>query len=131
MDLRAFVGLRPTWTTARGTPDEVASLMTKWKQRRPSWRGTVYLRQPSKKNLRKRSGESDIPHSRCSRVLTPDKRQALEAELLRVKAWCIRALPGLPIASAEYNAVSVLLDGVHAAEERLGLRKPHVGALVR
>jgi hypothetical protein len=65
--------------------------------------------------------------SRGSRVLTNCKRQALEAELRRVKAWCVAALPGLPIASAEYKAGSALLDGVHAAEERLGLREPHVG----
>jgi hypothetical protein len=52
---------------------------------------------------------------------------ALEGELRRVRAYCIDALSGLPILSAEYKAVSVLLDGVHAAEERLGLRRPYVG----
>jgi hypothetical protein len=31
--------------------------------------------------------------------LTNSKRQALEAELRRVKAWCVGALPGLPIKS--------------------------------
>jgi hypothetical protein len=46
-----------------------------------------------------------------------------------VKAWCVSALPGLPIASAEYKAASALLDGVHAAEERLGLRETRVGEL--
>jgi hypothetical protein len=70
-----------------------------------------------------------MANSRGSRVLTPDKRQKLEAELRRVKAWCVAALPGLPIASAEYKATSALLDGVHAAEARLGLREPHVGSL--
>ena len=59
--------------------------------------------------------------------MTNSKRQALEAELRRVKAWCVSALAGLPIKSDEYRATSALLDGVHAAEERLGLREPYVG----
>jgi hypothetical protein len=67
-----------------------------------------------------------MPHSRGSRALTNTKRQALEDELRRVKAWCVAALPGLPINSDEYKAVSALLDGVHATEERLELREPHV-----
>jgi hypothetical protein len=68
-----------------------------------------------------------MTHSHGSRILTNSKRQALEAELRRVKEWCVAALPGLPIASAEYKAASALLDGVHAAEEQLGLREPLVG----
>lgn len=59
--------------------------------------------------------------------MTPAKREAIEAELRRVKAWCITQPPGLPIGGDEYKAVSALLDGVHASEERLGLRLPHVG----
>jgi hypothetical protein len=63
--------------------------------------------------------------------LTESKRQAIEAELRRVKEWCVAALPSLPIPSDEYKAVSVLLDGVHTAEERLGLRQARVGPVVR
>jgi len=73
--------------------------------------------------------DGDMANSRGSRTLTNSKRQALEAELRRVKEWCVTALPGLPIASAEYKAASALLDGAHAAEEQLGLREPHVGSL--
>lgn len=64
---------------------------------------------------------------RGPRVLTNSKRQALKAELRRVKAWCVGALAVLPISSDEYKATSALLDGVHAAMERLGLREPQVG----
>jgi hypothetical protein len=59
--------------------------------------------------------------------VTDQKRQALEAMLRRVKAHCVGALAGLPIASAECQAGSGPLDVVHAAEERLGLREAHVG----
>jgi hypothetical protein len=66
-----------------------------------------------------------VSHSRGSRVLTGTKRQALEAELRRVKSWCVTALADLPIKSDEYKATSALLDGVHVAEERLRLRELH------
>jgi hypothetical protein len=63
--------------------------------------------------------------------MTNSKRQALEAELRRVEAWCVTALACLPIRSDEYRATSALLDGVHAAEERLRLREPYVGPVAR